>query len=222
MRQPWIWIFANGIPAAPSRLKPLILPMDTLLAADGGFNNLRKLGLRPDMVIGDQDSMTAADLRWIEAEEIPVQRFPSAKDETDLELAVRYACLQKPAAIRIACAFGGRLDQTLGNLFLLIEPTLMGIDTRLEDGETEAFIIIQEQRIQGKMGDIVSLIPLGEQVQGIHTKGLRYSLDGETLFPERTRGISNEMLAPEAFVRLKAGKLICVHIRRNEVQNENP
>lgn len=67
--------------------------------------------------------------------------------------------------------------------------------------------------IEGNRGDRVSLLPLGGPAAGVQTTGLNYPLRGETLYPERTRGISNEMVDHEAGVRLQSGVLICIHTR---------
>ena len=69
----------------------------------------------------------------------------------------------------------------------------------------------------GLPGDIVSLLPLGGPAHGVSTQGLRYPLNGETLFPDRSRGVSNEMIDAEAHVRLDGGTLICIHTRKKEI-----
>lgn len=113
-------------------------------------------------------------------------------------------------------ALGGRLDMTLANIFLLDLPELANIDARLEDGCEEVFFIrpgSQGRVIEGIAGDRVSLLPLGGPASGVMTRGLYYPLHGETLYPERTRGISNVMLDSQARVMLEAGQLICIHTR---------
>ena len=116
--------------------------------------------------------------------------------------------------IRIAGALGGRFDQALGNLFLLSKAEFSALDLRLEDGGEEVFLIRGEGQILGRPGDTVSLLPLGGDAYGVTTQDLRYPLNHETLFPDQSRGISNEMLCNQARVTLEAGVLICDH-RRN-------
>ncbi|MFO3796053.1 MAG: thiamine diphosphokinase, partial [Anaerolineales bacterium] len=140
-----------------------------------------------------------------------LHRYPAEKDETDLELALRHALEYRPRAIRIIAALGARLDQTLGNLALLTAPWLEGMDLRLEDGAEEVLLVRKEAVLQGQVGETVSLIPWGEAAKGVVTEGLRWALRGETLYPYRTRGISNEFIQPQAHICLDQGTLLVVH-----------
>ncbi len=116
-----------------------------------------------------------------------------------------------PSAIWVVAALGGRLDQTLGNIFLLMRSDLKKSDVRLIDGQQEVFLIRNTAVIHGAAGQQVSLLPLGRSAEGIQTEGLAYPLMDETLYPDRTRGISNRMTGPVAKVSLTKGQLLCVH-----------
>jgi len=208
-----IWIFANGCLPQPERLRPYLRPGDGLIAADGGQRYLAQLGLQPERVIGDLDSLSPAEVAALQVAGIILERHPVDKNETDLELALNRALDLggRSVEIRIAAALGGRLDQTLGNLYLLSRPDLADVDVRLEDGSEEVFLIRSTALITGEVGDVVSLLPLAAPVFGITTTGLKYPLRGETLYPDHTRGISNVLNAPQAKVRLQRGVLICIH-----------
>jgi thiamine pyrophosphokinase len=136
------------------------------------------------------------------------------KNETDLELALRVVLGAGFRFILIAGALGGRIDQTLGNIFLLLSAEIEGCDVRLENGQEQIFIIRRESVIEGAPGDTISLLPLGNPAEGVFTEGLLYPLCGETLFPEHTRGISNVMLAQKSRVSLERGLLLCIHTRK--------
>ncbi len=204
-------IFANGSLPAPQRLRLLLQEGDILLGADGGARHILALGLKPQAVIGDFDSLSPQILNFLSTEGTRLHRYPADKDETDLELTLRHALEYRPRAIRIVAALGDRLDQTLGNLALLSAPWLEGVDVRLEDGLEEVFLVRTEAAIQGSIGETVSLIPWGGAAEGVFTQGLRWALRGETLYPYRTRGISNELIHPQAQIRLTRGSLIVVH-----------
>ena len=135
-----MWIFANGEIEDPERLKALIQPGDRLLAADGGMRFLNRLGLQPERVIGDLDSIDPEEARQLAREGVILEKYPVDKDETDLELAIDRALAEGFDELRIAGALGGRLDQTLGNLFLLSRADLIDRDVRLEDGHEEVFL----------------------------------------------------------------------------------
>ena len=233
-----VWIFANGEIPDLERLRDMIQPDDRLIAADGGYHAMVKLGLTPERVIGDLDSLLPEEIERLTQMGVPLERYPVDKDETDLELAINRALSFNFQELRIAGALGGRLDQTLGNLFLLAQPNLAGKDVKLEDGTEQVFLIRDTAEIIGRVGDTVSLLPLGGPAQGVVTEGLKFPLKseglplksegfplksegfplgnevirlhGETLVPERTRGISNVLLAERGTVRLSKGILICI------------
>ncbi len=206
-------IFANGDLPDLEAARRIIQPGDAILAADGGTRHALALGLTPSIIIGDLDSLTDDERRRAETAGAKILAFPRAKDETDLELALRCALDSGCHAIVILAALGGRLDQALANLSLLTDSRLSTLDVRLDDGLEEAFFIRNHAEVRGRPGDLVSLIPWGGEVTGITTAGLKWPLHAETLHPHKTRGISNEMLAASAVVSLKSGLLLCIHRR---------
>ena len=135
------------------------------------------------------------------------------KNETDLELALNRALEKSPSSILVIGALGGRLDQTLGNISLLSDSRFSALDVRLDDGVEEACFCRGQIKVEGRRGDIVSLIPWNGAVKGIRTDGLRWTLSNETLYPEKTRGISNEMLDAVAEVSIEVGLLLIIHRR---------
>lgn len=214
-----VFLFVNGELRAPQRLKSHIQPGDFLIAVDGGLHHLQQMGLKPDLVIGDLDSISPEDMEYLRSAKIPTQKFPVEKDETDLELAIQAARATGSRWIRIAAALGGRLDQTLGNISLLLDPCLADLDIRLEDGLEEVWLFRRETQIDGQPGDLVSLLPLGQSVPGVETQNLQYPLRAETLYPHKTRGISNVMLTGKASVRIASGSLLCIHTRTSLAPN---
>lgn len=207
-------IFANGQLPDLSAAAALIQPDDLLIAADGGAHTLLALGKTPHAIIGDLDSLLPREASSLQQAGALILRYPPEKDETDLELALQYALQQGCTTIRVVGGLGGRIDQTLANIFLLASPALSATDIRLDDGREEVFLIRSAAILHGSAGDTVSLLPLGSPARGVTTGGLRYPLKDETLWPDRSRGVSNEMTEDEAFVRLSEGILICIHTRK--------
>jgi thiamine pyrophosphokinase len=217
------WIFANGEQFNVEAVRALAQPGDFRVAADGGLHHMRRLGFDPDLVIGDLDSLEPAEIDQLKKAGVRLEQHPVHKDETDLELAVEAVLRAGYTSVLILGGLGGRLDMTLANIFLLALPELAGIDIRLEDGVEEVFLIQPGVRsedegrvIVGRPGDRVSLLPLGGPAIGVRTGGLYYPLRGETLYPERTRGVSNQMVADQARVTLEEGQLICIHSRQTD------
>jgi len=207
-------IFANGEITDLNSLRQLLRAGDLCIAADGGLRHLFALGVMPSVLIGDLDSVTPFDVEKAREQGTQVLKFPVDKNETDLQLAIQYAVEAGCLEIIITAALGGRLDQTLGNIFLLMQPALQEINCRLDDGREEVFLIASSAEITGSPGDVVSLLPVGEPVYDVKTEEMKYPLVYEKLFPDQTRGISNVMLSRHAKVTISRGKLICIHTRQ--------
>jgi thiamine pyrophosphokinase len=208
-----IMIFANGNLPEPKGVRRLLRPDDFIICADGGTQHALELGLTPSLVIGDMDSIQKDQWQWLEQAGVSIEIFPRDKNETDLEIALQRALELEPKQVVVVAALGGRLDQTLGNLTLLTGARLSTVDIRLDDGVEEIFICRDQAEVQGGSGDIVSLIPWGNPVHGVKTESLKWPLDHETLYPEKTRGISNEMTGTTASVSIGSGLLLVVHRR---------
>lgn len=209
-----VLIFANGDLPDLDKVRALIRVDDFILCADGGTRHALALGLTPHLVIGDMDSVSKDETRQLEKADVSIELFPRDKNETDLELAIQRALEKHPEAILIVAALGGRLDQTLGNIALLSGARLADVDIRLDDGLEEVFFCRTRSEVRGRSGDLVSLIPWHEKVEGVQIKNLKWSLHDETLYPEKTRGISNEMTADIANIEIKSGLLLVVHRRQ--------
>lgn len=187
---------------------------DLLIAVDGGADALARVGLTPDLLIGDLDSVSAAVLADLEARGVELVRLQTAKDETDTEAALRLAIDRGATDITVFNALGGpRLDHLLGNLLLLTAPWLAAARVTLVDGLHKAFLLGGDGMVTGRAGDTVSLLPLTETVQDVRTEGLLYPLCGETLLQGATRGVSNEMTGDRARVTHGAGALLLIHYR---------
>ena len=205
-------IFANGILPDLAAARRLIRPDDLILAADGGTRHALDLRLTPSIVIGDLDSLTF-NLQPLTDLGTKFIQHPRNKDETDLELALNHAIELGYREIIIVAALGGRLDQTLGNLSLLTDSRLSTFDIRLDDGVEQTFFCRARSEVEGRRGDLVSLIPWGGEVRGVRTQGLRWQLSDEVLLPHKTRGISNEMTGEVANIQIQSGLLLIVHRR---------
>ena len=210
-----IIIFANGNLPNPEKAHTLLCPDDFILCADGGTRHALALGLTPNVVIGDLDSVTEEERRKMKELGVETIQHPTDKSETDLELAINHALTLNPSQILILAALGGRMDQTLANIALLSDLRLSTFDIRLSDGVEEIFFCRDQVQVEGRSGDIVSLIPWQGEVTGVFTENLRWHLHHETLYPEKTRGISNEMTADVATVSIKSGLLLITHITGN-------
>lgn len=213
-----IIIFANGDLPNLEKARALIHGDDFIIAADGGTRHALSLGLTPNVIVGDLDSLPSNFEPLTFNGEIVL--YPKDKNETDLELAIQHALTLNPQEVIILAALGGRLDQTLGNIALVSNPFTphakhSSFIISLDDGIEEVFFCRDHIQINGTTGDTVSLIPWQGEVTGIVTQGLKWLLQNEILYPHKTRGISNEMTGRTASVQIKSGLLLIVHRRAN-------
>jgi len=213
-------IFANGHLGDSAAVLHSLLPGDLIIAADGGARHCRALGIPPDVLIGDFDSLAEVELASLQADGIEIVRHPADKDYTDLELALRHALQLGAEEAVVYAALGVRWDQTLANLLLPACTELEGLRIRLVDGPQEIHLLradserpeLARLEIYGQAGDTVSLIPLTGDAHGITTRGLQYPLQSGSLAFGATRGVSNAMVGAQASVELDHGLLLLVVI----------
>lgn len=207
-------VFANGDlndgPAIRAALKTAESPL--VIAADGGLRHAQALGLHPDIIIGDMDSADPAMLDQAAQGGTALLSYPTHKDETDLELALITAVQRGCDLIRVIGAIGGRLDQTISNVYLLALPELVECDVRLVSGTQTMWLAYPGMTpLTAAPNDTLSLVPLAGEVTNIVTEGLAYPLRGETLKFGPARGVSNVFLSTEARVTFESGLLLIVH-----------
>jgi thiamine pyrophosphokinase len=196
-------------------------PRPRLIAADGGAARCLAAGLRPDVVVGDLDSLAEEAQAQLRAQGVEVRRASRDKDESDLELCLLLARELGVTQVTVLGAMGlVRPEHTLANLLLLADPrfshlglVLVGHGSRTwRIGEADA---PGEAHIEGRAGDHVSLLPLDPRVEGVRTAGLRFPLLDEDLALGPARGLSNELLAERGRVTTRRGRLVVVHTDRD-------
>jgi thiamine pyrophosphokinase len=185
-------------------IKSKINSGDFIICADGGYNHARKMGIEPDVLIGDFDSASGFESVKNRIE------YPVRKDFTDGELAVMYAVEHGYEDGLLLAMTGDRFDHTMADVLLL---------TRFKHGavvddNNEIYLLRDEIRISGKKGQTVSIIPLCKDAEGITTSGLEYPLTNETLYFASSRGVSNVMLDEECSISIKKGTALIVKVER--------
>jgi thiamine pyrophosphokinase len=190
---------------------------DLVIAADSGAAWLASLGVRPDLVVGDMDSVDPALLERLAADGTMIERHPVAKDASDAELAVDRAVRAGADEVVIIGALrGGRLDHELANLLLLADPAWRGRGLRIVRGGTVARALHggDALALDAAEGDLVTLLPVAGDALGVRTRGLQFALDGEALRFGRSRGLSNRVLHVPASVSLEGGTLLVIETQK--------
>jgi thiamine pyrophosphokinase len=188
---------------------------DLVIAADAGAHWLVAHGRRPDLLVGDLDSIEASLVEELAAAGTQVERHPSEKDASDAELALERAVAVGADRVVLVGALGGpRLDHELANLLLLADSIW---DRELDElrivrGTTvvRAARPARPLRLEAGPGSTVTLIPVGGDAEGVVTTGLRYALSGDRLRLGRSRGLSNVVEQPPASVTVGKGSLLVI------------
>jgi thiamine pyrophosphokinase len=209
-------LFANGYPVSREVVARWMQPGMIVIAADGGAQNALDAGVPPDTVIGDLDSLpdsVHADLRQAG---VRFLTHSARKDETDLELAIGHALERGATEIVILSGLGDRWDQSLANMLLLTLPALRDTPARIEDERHSIRAISSgmQTRIEGAIGDTLSLITLGGDARGVTIEGCEYPLRDAVLPFGKTLGISNMLSEPAARVSVQEGIVLAIHIRQ--------
>jgi thiamine pyrophosphokinase len=195
----------NFLRAERERHQPL-----GLICADGGARHLHALGMLPDLIIGDMDSLDGGLQCDFVRRGSRIMRYPEAKDETDAQLALEMAFMTAPDEIRIYGALGARIDHTVANLSLLIDAADRGIEARLLDEWCEIFLIRGRAVIEGEIGQTVSLFAFGGNVAGVSLEGFEYPLQNATLIPSKPVGISNRLTSIPGIISVGSGDLMAL------------
>ncbi len=180
-----------------------------VVAADGGARHAAPLGLPLHQVVGDFDSLSAADADELEAAGVTVTRFPANKDATDTELALLAALDAGATEIALLGTWGGRSDHAIGTLALLAHPRCGEAAVVILDEQTRTQLVRSgtSLTLRGAVGRIISITPWGGDAT-VSATGVRWTLDSAVLVAGSTRGISNVATAAEAVITAHEGAVL--------------
>lgn len=204
-----VLILAGGTTPTP-QVQRALPPAAMCIAADSGLDHARRLGLLPDVVIGDLDSASPDAVDWARHQGVEICPYPTDKDQTDLELALEMAVAASPDRVVVAAIGGGRFDHLLANVAVLADDRFAGPDIDALVGTALVSVIRGQRRLRGQIGELVSLLATGGDALGVVTAGLRYPLQRETLRAGAARGVSNVFAAQRAVVTVTQGTLLAI------------
>ena len=180
-----------------------------VIAADGGYTHLRNMGINPDLILGDFDSIK---------EELPsdceIITVPSEKDDTDMMLAVKKAIERGCREITICGALGGRLDHTIANLQTLEYIFDHGGNGRIFSEDNIIFFQGKGKKSYPKMnGFYFSVFAVTENIT-LTLSGTKYNITEHILKRKFPLGVSNEIFEKEAVCDVKSGKLLVIYSKK--------
>ena len=181
---------------------------DYIIAADGGLCALESMGIRPDLLIGDLDSLGAHAI----PADLPVEKHPVEKDDTDtgIALAQGYAMGFREFAL-YGCA-GGRIDHLLANFQSMCRYCKLGASVRLIAPEYDAFALTNSSMLlpERPAGTTVSIFCHGDRAEGVTLRGLYYPLENAALTGDYPLGVSNQHTHQPAEVSVAKGTLLII------------
>ncbi|MDH3606286.1 MAG: thiamine diphosphokinase [Acidimicrobiia bacterium] len=210
MKHGTVLVFAGG-EMAPSDYP--VPAADYVIAADSGLDHALAAGVTVNLLVGDLDSISPEGLAAATAGDVSIERHPTDKDATDLELALGAAVRYGAERIVVVGGSGGRIDHLLANAFLLTSPAWADVDVEWLVGPAHILAIREEATIAGSPGDTLTLLAVGEPADGVTTEGLRFELDNDVLLASSTRGVSNVLVESEATIRVHNGVVLAIHQR---------
>lgn len=202
----------NGI--GKERLIQLASQADIIMAADGGWKTLTEAGIKPDLVLGDYDSLSDQDYQVMTKSGVAYQTFDSEKDFTDMEAAIRTMVQKGATTITLVGAIGSRFDHSLANIFMLKRYKEKGVTIVIEDDYNRIKVLCagEEATLRSKAPWYYSFLALDPQGAVISLKEMKYNLDHAQLDYGSTLGISNEVEG-EGRARVHSGAVLMVRAR---------
>lgn len=189
-------------------------PGDFIIAADGGLRYLETLQIRPDLLIGDLDSLGAHPL----PEGVPLEKHPVEKDDTDTGIALAQGYAMGYRHFRLYGCGGGRIDHLMANFQSMGRWSKAGASLRLVDADYDAYVLTDGTLVlpQREKGTTVSVFSLDCIAKSVTLKGLKYPLNRHTLTNDFPLGVSNQHASETAEITVENGTLLIIQYLKPE------
>lgn len=203
-------IIAGGNPPSEGLLKKEITSDTFLIGADSGANCLYNYNIDPDLLVGDFDSIDKKALDYFKKNNCILDVYPTEKDFTDTEIAVKKALCMEPNEIVFLGCTGSRIDHLLGNIGMLKICLENGVNAYIRDENNIIRLIDTSTSLKGTVGEIFSVQSYGDEVVGLSIDGAKYPLNDYNLKIGQSITISNEFAKPEVQLKFKSGILMII------------
>lgn len=179
-----------------------------IICADGGANFTRKLGIMPNVILGDMDSISSETTEFYK--NIKFCYFPQKKDQTDTELAIDHAIQNGATEVTILGALGSRMDHSLGNIYLLTRFLDAEVEGKIVNENNSICLINKNKRFEFPIGTVISLLPIGGDVEDINICGFEYPIVHGRMTMNNPYGISNVTNREKQEISFEKGMLLVV------------
>ena len=176
---------------------------DLVIAADSGYRNAKKMGVVPNLLLGDFDSLNQSEKL---PEDLEILQVPAEKDDTDTQLAVKVALERGAKQLVIIGGLDGRLDHTLSNLAILEDLASKHISGVITNGQNRVRFIRDNGVILMRDGfRYFSILAADPVVKGVSVDGCKYPLKKAKLLRTNQYAVSNEIIGNCALIEIKKG-----------------
>ena len=197
------------------RARQAFEPGDYCVYCDSGLRHLERLGVQPDLIVGDFDSHDDPRL------DVETITLPCEKDDTDTVYAVKEALSRGYDDFLLLGVIGGRLDHTLGNLGLLLMLDSLGKRCAALDDYSRLEIVSSQTAYVPDSYPYFSLLNISGTARGVTIRGAKYPLEDAEITCEYQYGVSNEVLPGQrAEVSVREGRLLLIQVVRDSDHSE--
>ncbi|NLZ49818.1 MAG: thiamine diphosphokinase [Clostridiales bacterium] len=186
---------------------------DYIVAIDKGMECLYENKIKPNIIVGDFDSINPILLKDIQDKVTEVLRVPEEKDFTDSQLALKKALELNVKEIVFLGSTGSRIDHTLANVGLLYQCLKAGVKAAIKDDNNTLFMVDKSTTLEANKDVYFSLISYGGTVEGLSIKNGKYALNGYNLLPYDNITISNEFIGKDVEITFNKGILLIAYTK---------
>lgn len=202
-------IIGGGEIRNAAAVKKYLSENDFYIFCDSGLFHMEKLGISPNLIVGDFDSHERPET------EIETIVLPREKDDTDTVFAVKEGIKRGFCDFLLLGVCGGRLDHTLGNISILLMLHSKGLSGKIVDDYSEIEILDSETKYIDNSFSYFSLLNIGGTCRGVFEKNAKFPLEDGEITAEYQYGISNEVLPEKvAEVNVKEGRALLIKVRK--------
>jgi thiamine pyrophosphokinase len=203
-------IISGGTPPSEKLLANEITNDSFLIAADSGANCLYDYCIKPDLLLGDFDSINKEVLDYFEKSDCVIDIYPTEKNFTDTEIAAQKAISIKPNEIVFLGCTGSRVDHLLSNIGMLKICLENHVNACIKDENNSIRLYDASTSLDGTVGQLFSVQSYTNEIIGLTIEGAKYPLNNYNLKVGQSITVSNEFAMPKVLLEFKSGTLMVI------------
>jgi thiamine pyrophosphokinase len=191
-----------------------ILKADKIIACDRGADYLYALEIKPDVLIGDMDSINKNVYNYFVKKNVSLKVYNSIKDQTDDFIAFRCAFQDYNCSVLNVYAFeGGRMDHFISILMNAERSISKGERINFRGKNYTIYSFMNNMELNTKRGEIISIFTFSEAITG-NCDGLFYNISNRKFKQCESIGISNKAIENKVYISIQKGKLTLFHYKK--------